>query len=52
VDDGVADCAWTKRFVDCRWFMRGWTLQELITGRHVVFYTNEWPRIGTKGDLC
>ncbi|KAI7769765.1 hypothetical protein LZL87_003255 [Fusarium oxysporum] len=31
-----------------RWFTRGWTLQELIAPRHVVFYAADWSRIGKK----
>jgi hypothetical protein len=52
VDDGDATSPWTATFVNCRWFTRGWTLQELIAPQHVVFYTNDWCRIGTKRDLC
>ncbi|KAK3312934.1 heterokaryon incompatibility protein-domain-containing protein, partial [Apodospora peruviana] len=32
----------------CRWFTRGWTLQELIAPYHVDFYDRNWTRIGTK----
>ena len=35
-------------FVKARWFGRGWTLQELIAPRLVVFFTKYWVRIGTK----
>jgi len=35
----------------CRWFSRGWTLQELIAPKHVVFYSKEWNLHGTKRDL-
>jgi hypothetical protein len=31
-----------------RWFTRGWTLQELIAPRNVVFYIKGWNRIGDK----
>ncbi|CVK92023.1 related to beta transducin-like protein [Fusarium mangiferae] len=31
-----------------RWFTRGWTLQELIAPRHLVFYAADWSRIGKK----
>ncbi|EXM19626.1 Heterokaryon incompatibility [Fusarium oxysporum f. sp. vasinfectum] len=30
------------------WFTRGWTLQELIAPRHLVFYAADWSRIGKK----
>jgi hypothetical protein len=36
---------------DCRWFTRGWTLQELIAPRLVQFYDQEWDFCGTKADL-
>jgi hypothetical protein len=31
------------------WFQRGWTLQELIAPRLVVFLTQDWQVIGNKG---
>lgn len=35
-----------------RWFTRGWTLQELIAPRHLVFLTSEWETMGTKTTLA
>jgi len=35
----------------CRWFTRGWTLQELIAPRDVIFYDSVWGHRGTKTDL-
>ncbi|KAI1131015.1 HET domain protein [Nemania abortiva] len=35
----------------CRWFTRGWTLQELLAPRHVEFYDRNWEFRGTKKDL-
>jgi len=35
-----------------RWFQRGWTLQELIAPRLVVFYDAEWSEIGTKSSMA
>lgn len=32
----------------CRWFTRGWTLQELIAPRDVLFYNASWALIGSK----
>ena len=32
----------------CRWFTRGWTLQELLAPRDVEFYDQDWVLIGTK----
>ncbi|OTA52521.1 HET-domain-containing protein, partial [Hypoxylon sp. EC38] len=39
------------QFKDCRWFTRGWTLQELIAPKDVKFYDVEWIYIGNKIDL-
>ena len=38
-------------FGDCRWFTRGWTLQELLAPKSVVFYDREWVEIGSKSYL-
>lgn len=35
----------------CRWFTRGWTLQELLAPRKVEFYDAAWNHIGSKLDL-
>lgn len=35
----------------CRWFTRGWTLQELIAPRKIEFYDAKWNMIGTKKSL-
>ena len=34
-----------------RWFTRGWTLQELIAPKTVVFYAADWVMIGDKWPL-
>lgn len=34
------------------WFTRGWTLQELIAPRNVVFLAVDWTILGTKASLC
>ncbi len=36
----------------CRWFTRGWTLQELIAPRDVQFYDSHWTLRGGKRELC
>ncbi|KAH7070394.1 heterokaryon incompatibility protein-domain-containing protein [Paraphoma chrysanthemicola] len=36
----------------CRWFTRGWTLQELIANRTVTFFDSKWNHRGTKLDLA
>jgi hypothetical protein len=33
-----------------RWFTRGWTLQELIAPRKVVFFSSNWHKIATKDE--
>jgi hypothetical protein len=35
----------------CRWFSRGWTLQELIAPRELVFYDESWLPRGSKHTL-
>ncbi|PPQ79431.1 hypothetical protein CVT25_002701 [Psilocybe cyanescens] len=40
-----------SQFRKCRWFKRGWTLQELIAPLTVVFYDKDWVEIGTKSSL-
>lgn len=36
---------------NCRWFTRGWTLQELIAPRVMTFFNYTWGCIGTKDSL-
>ncbi|KAI1403472.1 heterokaryon incompatibility protein-domain-containing protein [Hypoxylon fuscum] len=57
----LADVTWTqsmnqnerrKQFVNCRWFERAWTLQELIAPKEVRFYDKDWNYMGTKVDLA
>jgi hypothetical protein len=35
-----------KQIGNSRWFTRGWTLQELLAPRRVVFYSRHWERLG------
>ncbi|EIW63438.1 HET-domain-containing protein [Trametes versicolor FP-101664 SS1] len=39
-------------FRTSRWFSRGWTLQELIAPRCLVFMSSEWTYLGTKASLA
>jgi len=32
----------------CRWFTRGWTLQELLAPETLIFLDRQWNQIGTK----
>jgi hypothetical protein len=36
----------------CRWFTRGWTLQELIAPRKVLFFDQEWKYRGSRDQLA
>lgn len=38
-------------FARCRWFTRGWTLQELLAPTDVVFFSEDWVKIGNKAAL-
>ncbi|KXT08484.1 hypothetical protein AC579_4427 [Pseudocercospora musae] len=38
-------------FSRARWFTRGWTLQELLAPKNVVFYNNRWQMIATKAQI-
>ncbi|KAK7472210.1 hypothetical protein VKT23_000332 [Stygiomarasmius scandens] len=46
-DPNLVDSTFTK----CKWFTRGWTLQELLAPANVVFYDKDWIEIGTKYTL-
>ncbi|KAH8819869.1 heterokaryon incompatibility protein-domain-containing protein [Xylogone sp. PMI_703] len=39
------------QFSSSRWFQRGWTLQELLAPRNLLFYDSKWQCIGTKSKL-
>ena len=39
-------------FRKSRWFSRGWTLQELIAPRSLVFLSQDWTMVGTKASLA
>ncbi|KAE9364092.1 HET-domain-containing protein [Stipitochalara longipes BDJ] len=36
---------------ESRWFTRGWTLQELIAPKEVIFIDKDWKRLGTRTSL-
>ena len=40
-----------REFRESRWFTRGWTLQELLAPRRVVFYGRDWQEFGSKESL-
>jgi hypothetical protein len=35
-------------FAHCKWFTRGWTLQELVASKTIVFYDKTWTARGDK----
>ncbi|KAK3382085.1 heterokaryon incompatibility protein-domain-containing protein [Lasiosphaeria ovina] len=43
---------WKDGFAESVWFTRGWTLQELLAPRNVVFYGKGWKLLGTKSALA
>jgi hypothetical protein len=40
-----------EQFAHSRWFTRGWTLQELVAPKAVVFFSHSWARLGDKVTL-
>ena len=40
-----------KRFCESRWFTRGWTLQELLAPRFMLFFDKDWRCLGNKVTL-
>nr|OQO32604.1 hypothetical protein B0A51_00168 [Rachicladosporium sp. CCFEE 5018] len=44
------DADWRDALKDCRWFTRGWTLQELMASKKVEFHTRN-DRLGSREDL-
>ncbi|GIZ37654.1 hypothetical protein CKM354_000109600 [Cercospora kikuchii] len=44
-------CNITALFQKCRWFTRGWTLQEMVAAPNVLFYDASGKYIGTLAEL-
>lgn len=42
---------WLSRLKECRWFWRGWTLQELIAPQELLFFGEDWNLVGSVPDL-
>lgn len=40
-----------QRLRECRWFTRGWTLQELIAPRDIQFFSMDWRKVSSKEQL-
>nr|ADA68836.1 HET-R [Podospora anserina] len=49
--DADGNSGWELAFRTCRWFTRGWTLQELIAPTIVEFFSKECERLGDKKSL-
>ncbi|KAK4227023.1 NACHT domain-containing protein [Podospora fimiseda] len=42
---------WKQAFLHCKWFKRGWTLQELIASKTVEFFSKEGEYLGNRQTL-
>ncbi|CAG7561766.1 unnamed protein product [Fusarium equiseti] len=51
LEDLASDGNLYEELKDCRWFTRGWTLQELIAPRELWFYDSSWQFRGTKENM-
>ncbi|KAL5313288.1 hypothetical protein ACEPPN_019021 [Leptodophora sp. 'Broadleaf-Isolate-01'] len=47
-NDRSAECTWESAFRASKWFIRGWTLQELLAPRSVEFFSREGHGLGDK----
>jgi hypothetical protein len=41
-----------QTFTHCKWFTRGWTLQELVASERIIFYDKNWQARGNKATCC
>ncbi|CAJ2502628.1 Uu.00g100220.m01.CDS01 [Anthostomella pinea] len=48
----LGDAIPSSPFDKCRWFTRGWTLQELVAPRKVHFYNQDWQFVGSRYSLA
>jgi hypothetical protein len=51
-DDGAATHGAVKDFAACRWFTRGWTLQELLAPKKMRFFSKSWLELGSRNELA
>jgi hypothetical protein len=51
-DDASQQDQFEAKFRQCRWFTRGWCLQELLAPGHLRFFSPKWRQIGAKSSLC
>jgi len=40
-----------SEFTKSKWFTRGWTLQELLASKKVIFFSHDWIKLGDKQAL-
>ncbi|KAH9228157.1 hypothetical protein K456DRAFT_1847267, partial [Colletotrichum gloeosporioides 23] len=52
VHDDANSSAFPESFTASRWFTRGWTLQELVAPKNIVFYNAVWEQLGYKETLA
>jgi heterokaryon incompatibility protein (HET) len=45
------DASGASDFLESDWFNRGWTLQELVAPRKVLFFNNRWDSFGDRTSL-
>lgn len=50
--DDIATADEKEYFHLCRWFKRGWTLQELLAPERISFYSYNWQYSGSKSTLA
>ncbi|WYZ36958.1 hypothetical protein EsH8_II_000464 [Colletotrichum jinshuiense] len=41
-----------EQLAKSRWFTRGWTLQELLAPRQVLFFSKDWGQLGNRKSLA
>ncbi|KAH6842486.1 heterokaryon incompatibility protein-domain-containing protein [Chaetomium sp. MPI-CAGE-AT-0009] len=51
LDPGTADDL-VQELPACRWFTRGWTLQELVAPLNALFFDSQWNYRGSKSELA
>lgn len=52
LEDLIDDHSVLGKLGDCRWFTRGWCLQELIAPKTIWFYDRYWKCVAGKKRLC
>ncbi|EXM14084.1 Heterokaryon incompatibility [Fusarium oxysporum f. sp. vasinfectum] len=47
----AASKPWIESFQNSQWFTRGWTLQELLAPRELIFFDKNWHMCGNRVEL-